>query len=433
MRVRRFVELTLLGALSGCAGSHPSVGSSLGDAPQPSVTGMDPLTSSGGAGGAADDEGTSKGDANPEAPPAPPPPDPALVRALVEKTGDAANEEGVENPLHVRLEVTPRPSGELWLLAVVNRGTEAAQVQLDLARLSLVLEPPQSEKPKKGARPRTTTCKLPESFVGALGDEQWRVLQPGEGLVQTFDPRLYCISPNGDSLLATGQRVTAKLGYAPKPPRVVWKNGQRTEVASLQVPPFIAQPAAMQQGEPDPERDRRVKELVATKLVLTPELTGLEAEEDTSQPLALKLVRGSDAATEVNSTATVEIRARRKTLLYFRRELLSFTVHGPDGIRGCFPEPDNRAPDRTAYTALAPGRSISATSLLAELCPKYTFARPGLYVVSARLDANRDGSEFGLSAFTGRLESPREALVRIRKGDFPALPPPEPLRVRVGQ
>jgi len=432
MRVRRFVELTLLGALSSCAASHPSVGSSLGDAPQASPTGMDPLSGSAGAGGAADDEGAAKkGDAA-DVPAGPPPPDPALVRALVDKTGDTAKDVDVENPLHVRLEVIPRPAGELWLLAVVNRGTEPAQVQLDLARLNLVLEPPESPKPKKGPRPRTTICKLPEAFVKTMGDEQWRVLEPGEGLVQTFDPRLYCISPNGDSLLATGQRVTAKLGYAPKPPRVVWKNGQRTEVPSLQVPPFIAQPAAAQ-AEPDPEHDRRIKELVASKLVLTSELTASEAEEDPSQPLSLKLVRGSDAATEVNSTATVEIRARRKTLLYFRRELLSFTVHGPDGIRGCFPEPDNRAPDRTAYTPLGPGRSISATSLLAELCPKYTFARPGLYVVSARLDANRDGSEFGLSAFTGRLESPREALVRIRTGDFPALPPPEPLRVRVGQ
>jgi hypothetical protein len=145
------------------------------------------------------------------------------------------------------------------------------------------------------------------------------------------------------------------------------------------------------------------------------------------------LLRGSDAATELTATAMVEVRAKRKTTLYFRRELVSFTVHGPDGIRGCDPQPDDRAPDRQAYSTLGAGQSISATSLLTELCPKYTFGRPGLYLVSARLDAERDGSEFGLSAFTGRLESRREALVRIRTGDLPALPPPEPLRVKVGQ
>jgi hypothetical protein len=172
---------------------------------------------------------------------------------------------------------------------------------------------------------------------------------------------------------------------------------------------------------------------VASEVVLTPDLTASEAEEDPSLPLTLKLVHGSDAATEMNTTAVVEVRSKQKTMLYFRRELLSFTVHGPDGIHGCDPQPDERAPDRQAYTPLGAGQSISATSLLAELCPKYTFARPGLYLVTARLDANRDGSEFGLSAFTGRLESRREALVRIRTGDFPALPPPEPLLVKVGQ
>ncbi|HYP88293.1 MAG TPA: hypothetical protein VEQ59_09065, partial [Polyangiaceae bacterium] len=133
------------------------------------------------------------------------------------------------------------------------------------------------------------------------------------------------------------------------------------------------------------------------------------------------------------ATVALDVRARKKSGLYFRRELISFTVHGPDGIRGCDPQPDERSPDRQAYLTLAPGQSVAATSLLAELCPKYTFGRPGLYVVSARLDAERDGSEFGLSAFTGHLESRKEALIRIRTGELKALPPPEPLRVKVGQ
>ena len=76
---------------------------------------------------------------------------------------------------------------------------------------------------------------------------------------------------------------------------------------------------------------------------------------------------------------------------------------------------------------------MSATGLLAELCPNATFARPGLYLLSASFEAERDGAEFGLQAFTGRLDSPRQALVRLRVGDSPALPPPEPLLIRVGE
>lgn len=432
MRVPSFVELTLLGVLAGCSGRQTAVGSSVGEKPAEYET-VD--SGAGGEGGAADGARKAATDAA-EEPPGPPPPDPALVKALVEKTGEAPSSKELDNPLHLRLEITPRPAGELWILAVVNRGTEPAKVQFDLRRLSLVLTPPaDAKKPANrwAAKPKLITCKLPEGFGGMMADEEPRTLEPGEGLVQTFDPRLYCVSASGDSLLATGQHVTAKLGYAPKPPRQVWKGGQRTEQASPQVAPFIAQPATAPGAPVDPEHDPRVKELVASEVVLTPDLTALEAEEDPSLPLTLTLVHGSDAAAEINTTATVEVRAKQKSMLYFRRELISFTVHGPDGIHGCDPQPDERAPDRQAYTSLGSGQSISATSLLAELCPKYTFARPGLYLVSARLDANRDGAEFGLSAFTGRLESRREALVRIRTGDFPALPPPEPLRVKVGQ
>jgi hypothetical protein len=434
MRVGTFVELLAVAALSGCASQQTTIGSSIGESHDPTEP------------SASEREAQAR---EPESPPEPkshavgaarasepepaPPPDPALVKALVEKTGEAP---AVDNPLHLRLEVTPRPAGELWLVAVVNRGTEPVKLLFDLRRLTLSLEAPEPSKPrpKWQKKPAALTCKLPEGFGGPFVDDQTRSLQPGDGLVQSFDPRLYCISGNGDSMLATGQRVTPKLGFAPKPPRVQWVQGKRAEVPSLQSAPFIAEPlTADPSAKLDPEHDSRVKQLVGNELTLTPELLASEAEEDPTLPLQLRLVRGSDAATELTATAVIEVKAKRKTQLYFRRELVSFAVHGPDGIHGCDPQPDNRAPDRQAYLTLGAGQTLSATSLLTELCPKYTFGRPGLYLISARLDAERDGSEFGLSAFTGRLESRRQALVRIRTGDFPPLPPPEPLLVKVGQ
>jgi hypothetical protein len=227
--------------------------------------------------------------------------------------------------------------------------------------------------------------------------------------------------------------ITPKLGFTPKPPRVVYKQGKRTEVPSAQAEPFVAEPATLPE-KLDPESDPRVKELVASSFELTADLLGGEAEEDTTLPLSLRLLRGSDAASERTATATVEVRARnKKAQVYFRRELVSFVVHGPEGIRACDPQPDDRAPDRQAYSTLGAGQAVTATSMLAELCPNLTFGRPGLYLLSARFDAVRDGAEFGLKAFTGRLESRRQAVVRIKSGDLPALPPAEPLRVRVGE
>jgi hypothetical protein len=435
MRVGTLVELGFLSALLGCSGSQTVVGSSVGESPTqaeavppPSAT---PPAVAGAPAVAAQAQPIAP--AADEGPEPTPPPDPALVKALLEKTG----EPGSDNPLHLRLEVTPRPAGELWLVGVVNRGTEVAKVKFDLRRLTLTLTPPEAAPPSRGGwhpKPKKIVCKLPEGFGGHVEALPPEVLEPGEGLVQTFDPRLYCISTGGDSQLATGQRLTPRLGFAPKPPRVLWKQGKRVEAPSQQVAPFIAEPASLEPtASLDAEHDPRVKELVGSEILVSPELTNAEAEEDPSLPLQFRLLHGSDAATEMSATTVVQVRARKKSQLYFRRELVSFMVHGPEGIRGCDPEPDERAPDRQAYVTLGAGQSVSATSLLAELCPKFTFGRPGLYLVSARMDAERDGSEFGLSAFTGRLESRKEALVRIRTGELPALPAPEPLRVRVGQ
>lgn len=429
MRGSTLVGLILLAASFGCGGRQSTIGSSVGQGDAKPSDKDSQAEDTAPAAKHAEAAGKPEDAAKPEGE-APPPPDPALVSALVQKTGEST---ATDNELHVRLEVTPRPFGEQWLLAVVNRGTEPTKVQFDLRRLTLKLEQPEDPKKPRAKwqkKPAPRVCKLPEGFGGgAAANQDPLLLEPGEGLVQTFDPRLYCISSGGESLLAQGQTLTAQLGFTPKPPRQVWKNGKKTEQPSPQVAPFIVEPATL-----DPEHELRVKQLAASSFEVTPEMAGGETEEDTSLPLQLRLLRGSDASTERTATATVEVRARgQKSMVYFRRELVSFVVHGPEGIRGCDPQPDDRAPDRQAYSTLAAGGAVSATSMLAELCPNLTFGRPGLYLVSARFDAERDGAEFGLRAFTGRLESRRQALVRISTGDLPALPPPEPIRVRVGQ
>jgi hypothetical protein len=98
---------------------------------------------------------------------------------------------------------------------------------------------------------------------------------------------------------------------------------------------------------------------------------------------------------------------------------VSFEVSGPDGSVICDPQPDGRAPDRQAFSFVAPGGSLTTTSRLIELCPDDTFARPGLYVVNAQLDTFADGAEFGFDAFVGRLVSERAVVIRIRKGVLP--------------
>jgi hypothetical protein len=54
---------------------------------------------------------------------------------------------------------------------------------------------------------------------------------------------------------------------------------------------------------------------------------------------------------------------------------------------------------------------------LIEVCPRRSFARPGLYEVHARLAAKWSGQDLGLDAFVGQLDATRPAFVRVRSGD----------------
>jgi hypothetical protein len=173
-------------------------------------------------------------------------------------------------------------------------------------------------------------------------------------------------------------------------------------------------------GPEPPPPTRGVKELVATPILLGGDYAPPPppAPEPT---LGLELVQGSDARNFSNVTATIKLTNHDKTLrrIYFRRELVSFQVTGPDGTVTCDPQPDERAPDRMAYTALNAGGSINVTSRLAELCPGDAFQRPGLYVIEAQLDAFATGSEHGFDAFVGKLVSSRTVVVRVRTGTLP--------------
>ncbi len=440
MRLGSLLMALAAQSLLGCGGSQPAVGSSVGQREvEASGAVVSPTTGAGGDERAAV-EADAGAEAGVQAPPAPL--DPALLKALVAKSGEPL---ATDNPLHVHFDVLPRPAGQLWLFSVINRGTEAARILLDPRRLTLSLErpeDPEKPRPKWQKKPAPTLCKLPEAFLFAAPAERETpfVLEPGEGLVQTFDPRLYCISGQGESLLSQGLSVTPRLGFSPKPARVVWRGGARQEIPSLQEAPFVAVRALVSPAgaEPVPEvapdTDSRVKELTANSFVLDAEIAGPSVPPELDQPLELQLLRGSDAANERTATVQLQLKSRTaKNTVYFRRELVSFEVHGPDGVRRCDPQPDDRSPDRQAYSGLKLGGVVGAVSLLSELCPRFTFGRPGLYLVSARFDSVRDGAEFGLRAFTGRLESRRQALVRIRSGELPALPLPEPVRVRVGE
>jgi len=434
--------------LASCAAQSAQVGmdtpgedtsvESAGSAPEPAASEQAPGAAKSANGAPAADEGE--------------PEPPALDPLLVQKAVDVSAEEPTDGRtrLGLRLAAVAQGPDEPWLLAVVNRGTEPARVLFDLRLLSLEVTPPAppSDNPKKPPKPpKPVTCKLPANARPDIPKAEFEVvLAPGEGVVDSFDPRLYCFSKKEKGLLAGGAQVQAHLGF-PEKTKTVWKKGKRETVVVEQTHPFVARRAAQVTeleklgeepardpgpGAPSSDRDA-VKELVAPPIEVAAQAAANEPPP--GDPFELVATDGSDAATARQVTVAVSVvnRGKEPRHLYFRREGLSFQVSGPSGLVRCEPGPDARAPDRQSFSRIKPGGRVSAVSRLIELCPDGTFDDPGLYLIDASFASNRSGSSFGLSAYTGSFESRAPVAVRVQKGPRPYLPQHPPLIVRVGQ
>lgn len=415
------------------------VGSTIGDSA---------AAASAGTGGVLDlgDDAGAAGELESEAESAPPVVDPQVASALLAKTGEGA----AAAPLGLRFAVIELGAELPWALAVVNRGTEAATVDFDPRLLSLEIKlPPEpvkldaKGKPIKSNKkePKPVICRLPGDVVpGSVDPALAQKLEPGEGLVQNFDPRLYCLGKKPWPLVE-GAEVSARFGW-PTKMKVTWRGGKREEVAAVQSEPFVAEPTEAEGSLPQnggiEAGERRVKELLGSPLTLGSNFgdpAKLPGEQAPAPGLELSLA-GSDASSESTATATAIItnRGKRKEDLYFRRELVTYEVSGPDGVFQCDAKPDTRSPaDRSAVTTLRSGGKFSAVSRLIEMCPAHSMARPGLYLVHARFDAADPANDLGFKAFMGRLVTKKPALVRVRRGELPFTPAAGAMRVRVGE
>jgi len=436
-------------AVLGCAGGKPVLepGSLTGDPAADSARGE----SDAGPGDARTEDAAPAQDSGAQAEESVAPVvDPAVAHALVAKSGEGVG----AAPLGLRFEIMELGSELPWAFAVVNRGTEAALIDFDARLLSLEILPPVPEleapsgkgkglKPAKAKKPpKPLMCRLPADVVPSSVDPALSIkLEPGEGLVQNFDPRLYCLGKT-PSPLVEGAQVSARFGW-PVKMKVTWKAGKREERPGVQREPFVAEPSEAQGSLPGSEAsepsERRIKELSGTPFTLGSNFaSGAKPPVGVAAPPpGLELsISGSDAADEgvVTATTTFTNRGRRKQDVYFRREMITYEVSGPDGVFQCDPQPDRRSPaDRSAVQTLRPGGKFSAVSRLIEMCPAHSFARPGLYLVHARFDAVDPATELGFNAFMGRLVSAKPALVRVRRGELPFTPSSGALRVRVGE
>lgn len=430
LRLAPFLAL-LLGACAGSSAKAPgsSVNAERGDV---SSDETEPAPDAGMATG--DEEADVDSAAAPEDAP-----DPALD-ALLASYGIP----GKPNPranLGIRFAVAEGGPQRPWLLVIANDGEQPVQVAADPRLLRFTLEVPGKRK--------AITCKLPDGLFPTREDPRLAVvLEPGEAVAHAFDPRLYCFTASGQTQLVPGAIVTPVFGFPPAPaPR------RKKAQPAAPEPPFVAERlreqtvesdadagttsdararAASDASAPAPVADdagERLKELQAEPFALRSEYARWTspaaeyAQQNPEAPLNLVMVQGSDAEAERTASVQLSLRNTSKTpqRVYFRRELVTFEVMTPDGVVSCDSQPDSRAPDPQAFSTLKAGGSMTVSSRLVELCPAGVFARPGLYLVHARLDARETGHRWGMDAFTGTVASSEPVAVRIRTGELPFL------------
>lgn len=364
----------------------------------------------------------------------------------------------------LHLQIVEAGPDERWQVVLSNRGRSPVQIATDPRLLAFEARVP--------GKAETVTCRLPEGMQPRSRDLRHRPLFPGAQYTFSIDPLMYCFETGDQTILVPGTFVTPVYGFAEKT-KTQWSFGRKYQERLAQVAPYAAalvdptrirpfgppprddaseagtsdettadvSPSsndANEGGEPtsdatEPEVSKEgLKNLTGEGFALRSEYQGWAKTrphrdslgDSPRAGLRLSISSGSDAQTARDVTVTVKLENQSDTpqRVYFRRDLVSFLIHSPDGEHRCSAESaELRAPDKQAFITLAPGKSSSFTTRLIEFCPAESFARAGFYYVSAVLPATSPADYRDEEIFTGKLVTSRRRAVRLHKGELPFL------------
>jgi hypothetical protein len=342
------------------------------------------------------------------------------------------------------LTVTEDGPNQPWTITLANRGSEPLGFIADPGLLWFDVTLP-------GRAPQS--CRLPEPLrPSAMQRKSVLVLNPGQQYSRRLDPRFFCFSELGQGLLVPQAKVTPNFGWSREPelnrsrPRAGKGAASSARPTSgADQPPFVAwrlersaagatpaQPPEPSGGEEDAEPQsggadaswhtpkEGLKFIQGASLELPESYASWmgNARRDATHDIELVLLAGSDAEDEHNAMVTFGLlnSQARPQQIFVRREVLEYDVQGPDGYFEC-PASETGPPDFASFSTLAPHGAERAIVRLFEVCPRRSFARPGLYEVRAKLAAKWSGQELGMDAFVGQLETAQPVYVRVRSGD----------------
>jgi len=345
----------------------------------------------------------------------------------------------------LELIITETGPEQPWTLHLHNRGNAPIGVSADAGLLWFEVEVPGIASPR--------ICRLPEPlWPTGMRRRSAQVLPPGERFSRRFDPRFFCFSDIVQTTLVPGAKLTPHFGW---PHVAASKNGGKasgkpSEPARVG-PAFVAwaveeaAPAPADAAEAAPEDaplngseegtegdgpsagpwqppTEGLENITGASLVLAPPYAKWSERSPAPNPtINIAMLAGTDAEDERGAVVTVGVSngAAVPQTVVVRRELISFSVVGPDGPFEC-PPGELGPPDVASFSTLAPRASQQLVVRLLEMCPRGGFSRPGVYEVRATFHGRFSGQSVGIDAFVGEVSSPRPALVRVRSGERPS-------------
>ncbi len=325
----------------------------------------------------------------------------------------------------VQLRIQQSGPGQPWVLSVRNAGSQPALLANSARLLTLEVSPGPDAAPVR--------CGLPKTMLPPPR-APWRLLAPGAELRRTFDPRLYCFSETERKSLAPGALVRPRLGWRASDERSTKarrkKRSRASADASASQPSLIVQ--VPREGTGGDEGDGGAPPVGVTELVGPPisldqryQAWSAPAQPAAGEPLALRMVAGSDTLSGRDATVTLAVvnRSQRIVPAFLRFDALKFQLKAGGATAACEAPEGARQPDRAAFVRLQPHERRKLQVRLYEVCPRASLKRAGLYEIGATLDTRSVGDPWGIGAFVGAVEATAPALVRVQRSTVRASRP----------
>lgn len=345
--------------------------------------------------------------------------EPAAKPASVAPAPKARGKNAPKPPLPVQLSVLAASPDPPWILKIENTSDVRIRVPADERLLSFELRPK--------AKAPVIACKLPKLMVPSEFDGSRELfLAPKESFTVSIDPRLFCFGSSVDKLIP-GAVLTPSFGFS------AFSSSKETIAAEGLDQPSSYQPVRLLKGEP----------FTLPPIVELPPSQKKPAEHhhahgegghahgaahepgsslDPNAPrLDVYVEQRVDATAgrDVVLTLRAVNEGERKLATVLRTRMMTIRVeelradNRPRAVTLCTGQHAAHAVASELVGSLGAGRESRLAILVAEVCPKGTFHRPGLYRLRAELDTAVSGESLKSDPWLEGALARQSALVRV--------------------